>query len=75
MSEEELKRLFDIFQDCWRYLKDHSNPDDSEEFWNRLRDDGSAIGQKYEFGTEHRLAADLVVAANGVIQRYYRRDK
>ena len=75
MSETELKKLYDIFSDAWKYLKNHSNPDDTEAFWVKLRDDGSAIGKKYDDPIEHQLAVDLVVAANGTIQRYYRRNK
>lgn len=73
MSEEELKRCFEIYKDCWNHLKQHCKPDDTDEFWNALRDDGSAIGKKYDDPIEHQLAVDLVVAANGVIQRYYRK--
>ena len=48
MSEEELKRCFEIYKDCWNHLKQHCKPDDTDEFWNALRDDGSAIGKKYD---------------------------
>lgn len=73
MNKEELKKLYEIFSESWLYLKNHSNPDDTDTFWDTLRDDGSAIGKKYDDPIEHQLAVDLVVAANGVIQRYYRK--
>ena len=75
MSEKELRILYGIFGECWQHLKNHSNPDDTEAFWVKLRDDGSAIGKKYDDPIEHQLAVDLVVAANAVIQRYYRKSR
>ena len=75
MNEKELRKLYTIFGEVWQYLKAHSSPDSSEIFWRKLQEDGSAIGNKYDFGYEHQLAVDLVVAADRVIRSYYRRDK
>lgn len=75
MSEKDLRKFYDIFSEAWKYLKDHSVPDDTEDFWNKLRDDGSSIGKKYNDPIEHQLITDLIVAANNTIQSYYRRDE
>lgn len=47
MSEEDLRKYFNIYTECWQLFKDHSNPDGTMEFWSALNAEAKAIYKKY----------------------------
>lgn len=47
MDEARLKDYYEIYTQCWKLFKAHSNPDGSEEFWSGLLAEAEAIYKKY----------------------------
>lgn len=46
MSNDELRKYFDIYTECWKLFKKYSDPVNSDEFWRAFTDDANAIYKK-----------------------------
>lgn len=46
MNEEELKRYYSTYTECWKLFRKHSNPVDTEEFWDSLIGEANLIYEK-----------------------------
>lgn len=47
MNEEELKKYFNVYTDCWKLFKKFSDPVAEDAFWEALIDEGDAVAEKY----------------------------
>ena len=68
MGEEQLKLYFQIYTDCWKLFKDHSNPSADKEFWEKLSKNGEEIYNKYPGSS---LAKSVVIATMEEINEVY----
>lgn len=69
MSNEELKRIYGLFTDCWRYFKKYVDVQDTDEFWESVVNESSEISKKYN---NDKFAIALVLA---VVDEFERRAK
>lgn len=46
MSEEELKRHFTTYTECWKLFRKYSEPIDTDEFWEQLKAEANAVYEK-----------------------------
>lgn len=60
MGNEELKRYYDMFTDSWRFFKKYSEVKDTDEYWEAVVNESSAISRKYG---ECKIIINLVLAA------------
>lgn len=72
MGEEELRKYFDVYTDAWRIFRKYSNPDASDVFWERLKEDTEAVYNKH--GKSH-FSANILVATLNEIDRLYKERK
>ena len=76
MTEAKLKLFNKIFNELWKIFKKYSDPDDSDEFWQGLRDEMSALNDYFRDQGDEDLkdtAEKLAVSTMLSIQNIYRR--
>jgi hypothetical protein len=76
MTEKKLKLFNKLFNELWKYFKEHSDPDDSDEFWASLRNEGAALNDSFRELDDPDLkdvAEQLIVTTIHCIQNIYRR--
>lgn len=69
MSNEELKRIYNLFTDCWRFYKKYAGAQDTDSYWEKIVDESSELSKKYN---NDKFAIALVLA---VIDEFERRAK
>lgn len=47
MTEKELKQYYEIYTDCWKLFREYSEPDGTDEFWQRLVDEVDMLHKKH----------------------------
>ena len=47
MNDEELRKLHDIFNDCWKLLKQNIDAKADDGYWDSLIDQSKAIREKH----------------------------
>ena len=72
MKEEELRKYYDVYTDCWKLFRKYSVPDDSKEFWERLRDEMEEIWNRHG-KSEH--AKKILLATRDEIEKIWRKLK
>ena len=70
MSDEELKVYFEIFNECWKFFKKYSNPQDNEGFWNELIEDLENKTKKYK---NYEFARKMLIQTEEEIEELLRR--
>ena len=65
-DNEELKRVYNLFTDVWRFYKKYSDVKDTDEYWEEAVDESSALSKKYG---ECKLAIALVLAVIDELER------
>lgn len=76
MEENKLRKFNKIFNELWKIFKKYSDPDDSDEFWQGLRDEMSALNDYFRDQGDEDLkdtAEKLAVSTMLCIQNIYRR--
>ena len=68
-SNEELKRIYNLFTDCWRFYKKYADMRDTDSYWEKVVDESGELSKKYN---NDKFAIALVLA---VIDEFERRAK
>lgn len=66
MSNEKLKRYYDMFTDSWRFFKKYSDVKDTDEYWEAVVNETHEISKKYG---ECKIIINLVLAALTELER------
>lgn len=69
IDNEELKRIYNLFTDCWRFFKKYSEVKDTDEYWEAVVDESGELSKKYN---NDKFAIALVLA---VIDKFEREAK
>lgn len=72
MSNEELKRYYDMFTDSWRFFKTYADVKDTDEYWEAVVDKMHEISKKYR---KCKLITSLVLAVFTEFQRISKEEK
>ena len=59
ITEQELHQIHSIINDIWQYIKQHSDIQDTDEYWDSLITDSNIIWEKHD---RHDLCQDLIYA-------------
>jgi hypothetical protein len=76
MDEKKIKQFYTLFTELWKIFKKYSDPDDSDEFWQGLRDEMAALNDYFRDQGDEDLkdtAEKLAVSTMLSIQNIYRR--
>lgn len=68
-SDEELKRIYNLFTDCWRFFKKYADVQDTDEYWENAVSESNELSKKYN---NDKFAIALVLA---VIDKFEREAK
>lgn len=69
MSNEELKRIYNLFTDCWRYFKKYADVKDEDIYWENVVGESGELSKKYN---NDKFAIALILA---VIEEFERKAK
>lgn len=69
MDNEGLKRIYNLFTDCWRYFKKYSEVKDTDSYWEAVVDESGELAKKYD---NDKFAIALVLA---VVEEFERKAK
>lgn len=69
MSELDLKKVYGMFTDCWRFFKKYNDIQSTDEYWEAVTSEGDKLARQYGDG---RFIRDLTLA---VIMELERRGK
>lgn len=72
MSEEELKVYFSIFNSCWKLFKKYSNPEDNDDFWERLMED---LNEEVENYKNYDFAIKILMQTEKEIEEILKRKR
>ena len=74
MTEQELKRDYDMFTSAWRFFKKYAvvEDQDNDKFWEQVVDESSEISKQYG---ECKLIINLVLAGITELERMYKEKK
>lgn len=69
-SNEELRRVYDLFTDCWRYFKKYSKKyadvKNTDEYWQAVVNESGEIARRYD---NHKFAIALLLAVLDELER------
>lgn len=65
-NDEELKRIYNLFTDCWRYFKKYADVSTEDSYWQSVVDECGTILKKY--GND-KFVNDLLVAVVDELER------
>lgn len=65
-ADEELKKVYGMFTDAWKFYKKYANVQQSDEYWESLIDEADAVAERHSNG---RLIRDLIMAAVSEFER------
>lgn len=66
MKEDELRKYYNVYSECWKLFRKYSGPVEDDEFWDSLLEDAKLIMGKYEVGSA------IVGATIEEIEKVYR---
>lgn len=66
MDNIELKQYYELFTDVWKLFRAHSNPDESDQFWENYVEDVRRLEKKHH---ESVLFQELVLAVTRELQK------
>lgn len=69
MSDNELKEMHDIFNDCWRLLKNNADVRPEPEWWDALTASMSEIYHKHN---KHPLSLKMTSAIGEYLDGQYK---
>ena len=47
MENIKLKQYYELFTDAWKLFREHSNPDESVDFWKRYEEEVERLDKKH----------------------------
>ena len=69
VSDEELRRIYNLFKDCWRYFKKYVDVSDEDIYWENVVSESGELSKKYN---NDKFAIALILA---VIDEFERKAK
>ena len=66
VTDEELKTVWGMFTDSWRFSKKYADVQQSDEYWEAVVDEYGQIAKKYD---NAKLAIALILAAIEELER------
>lgn len=72
MNEDELRRIYGMYTDSWKFFRKHSDVQETDEYWEQVVSESTAISKKYG---ECKLIVSLLVATIGELERTYKGKK
>ena len=65
-TDEELRKVYNIFSDAWKFCRKYADIRQEDERWSTLIDDSEIIAKKH---SNSRLCRDLIIAAVDELER------
>lgn len=69
VSDEELRRIYNLFTDCWRYFKKYVDVSDEDIYWENVVSESGELSRKYN---NDKFAIALILA---VVDEFERKAK
>jgi hypothetical protein len=69
VSDEELRRIYNLFTDCWRYFKKYVDVSDEDIYWENVVSESGELSKKYN---NDKFAIALILA---VVDEFERKAK
>lgn len=69
VGDEELKRIYNLFTDCWRFFKKYADVRDEDSFWENVVSESGELSKKYN---NEKFAIALILA---IIEEFERKAK
>lgn len=69
VSDEELRRVYNLFTDCWRYFKKYVDVSDEDIYWENVVSESGELSKKYN---NDKFAIALILA---VVDEFERKAK
>lgn len=66
VTDEELKKIYGMFTDAWKFYKKYADVQQSDEYWEAVVDESGQIAKKYD---NAKLAIALLLAAIDELER------
>lgn len=66
VTDEELKTVWGMFTDAWKFYKKYVDVQQSDEYWEAVVDESGQIAKKYD---NAKLAIALILAAIEELER------
>lgn len=66
VADEELKRVYGMFTDAWKFYKKYANVQQSDEYWEDAIRESTQIVDKYD---NAKLAISLMLATIDELER------
>ncbi len=71
MSEEELRRIYNMFTAAWKFFRKYHDMPDNDESWQAAVDESNAISKQYN----SKLANALLLASIDELERMKREER
>lgn len=69
MSDEELRRIYNLFTDCWRYFRKYEDVKDEDSYWENVVNESGELSKKYN---NDKFAIALILAVIDELERIYK---
>lgn len=66
VTDEELKKVYGMFTDAWKFYKKYADVQQSDEYWEAVVDESGQIAKKYG---NAKLAIALILSAVEELER------
>ena len=66
VTDEELKKVYGMFTDAWKFYKKYADVQQSDEYWEAVVGESGQIAKKYD---NAKLAVALLLAAIDELER------
>ena len=66
VSDEELRRIYNLFTDCWRYFKKYVDVSDEDIYWEDVVSESGELSKKYN---NDKFAIALILAVVNEFER------
>ncbi len=65
-TDEELRKIYNIFTDAWKFYRKYADVQQTDEYWSALADEADLVAQRHQ---NSRLCCDLILAATAELER------
>ena len=66
VSDEDLRRIYNLFTDCWRYFKKYVDVSDEDIYWENVVGESGELSKKYN---NDKFAIALILAVVNEFER------
>ncbi len=66
VTDEELKKVYGMFTDAWKFYKKYADVQQLDEYWEAVVDESGQLAKKYD---NAKLAIALLLAAIDELER------